>query len=310
RELLERTRREMVDTIAAAWRELAPGEPLPASSTEEERHALVRRALDLAAADAPTNATILEDANRWLAAATEFVEQHDLVTLPSEPCRVIEMPEYRRGVSIAYCDASGPLEPRPETFYAISPTPADWPAARAASFYREYNDSMLADLTVHEAMPGHYLQLMHNNRFPSKLRAVFSSGSFVEGWAVYTEWLMAKHGFGGPKVALMRQKMVLRLAVNAILDHGVHVAGMDERAALELMMRGAFQEEGEAVGKWKRARLSSTQLTTYYYGFTEMMRLRAAAERAPGFTERGYHDRLLSFGSPPPRHVRGLLTLP
>jgi uncharacterized protein (DUF885 family) len=148
---------------------------------------------------------------------------------------------------------------------------------------------------------------MHNNRFPSKLRAVFSSGPFVEGWAVYTEWLMSKHGFGGPKVRMQRQKMVLRMAANAILDHEVHAGAMDEKAALDLMTKEAFQEEGEAVGKWKRARLTSAQLTTYFYGFTEMMRLRAEHEGKPGFTERAYHDRLLSHGSPSMRHLRTIM---
>jgi uncharacterized protein (DUF885 family) len=167
---------------------------------------------------------------------------------------------------------------------------------------------MLAELTVHEAMPGHFLQLMHNNRFPSQLRAVLSSGPFVEGWAVYTEWVMAKYGFGGPKVRLQQQKMILRLSVNAILDHEVHAGALDEKGALDLMMNEAFQEEGEAVGKWKRARLTSAQLTTYYYGFTEMMALRSELDKQPGFTERAYHDKMLSFGSPSMRHIRAIMT--
>jgi len=208
---------------------------------------------------------------------------------------------------VAYCDPSGPLEATPQTFYAISPTPSDWPKQRVESFYREYNQSMIADLTIHEAMPGHYLQLMHNNQFPSKLRAVYYSGPFVEGWAVYAEWLMAEHGFGGPKVKLQRQKMVLRLAANAILDHDIHAGTMDEAAALALMKGEAFQEDGEAVGKWKRARLSSAQLTTYFFGFTELYKLRRTVEKLPGFTERAYHDRLLSWGSPPMKYVRQLV---
>src|SRR6185369_4456429 len=99
--------------------------------------------------------------------------------------------------------------------FAISPTPSDWTKERAESFYREYNYAMLADLVVHEAMPGHYLQLMHNNQFASKLRGVFASGAFVEGWAVYAEWLMAEKGFVGPKMKLQRQKMILRVSANA-----------------------------------------------------------------------------------------------
>ncbi|KYF53762.1 hypothetical protein BE08_10340, partial [Sorangium cellulosum] len=307
RALLAQTHAEMLETSRELWPALFGKQPFPRAETRDEKMAAIRRVLDAVAADRPTNATIVKESERLLAAATDFVRERDLVRIPDEPCRVIEMPEYRRGVAVAYCDASGPLEAKQETFFAIAPTPSDWPAARVDSFYREYNRSMLADLTVHEAMPGHFLQLMHNNRFPSKIRAVFSSGPFVEGWAVYTEWLMAHHGFGGPKVRLQRQKMVLRLSANAILDHGVHAGAMDEKEALALMTKEAFQEEGEAVGKWRRARLTSAQLTTYYHGFTEMMRLRAEHQGKPGFTERAYHDRLLSYGSPSVRHIKALL---
>ena len=161
--------------------------------------------------------------------------------------------------------------------------------------------------TVHEAMPGHYLQLMHNNAFASKLRGVFSSGPFVEGWAVYSEWLLAEKGFGGARVKLERQKMALRLATNAILDHDVHAGQMAEKDALLLMTGEAFQEEGEAVGKWKRARITSAQLTTYFYGFTALLALRKAEADKPGFNERRYHDRLLSWGSPAPKFLRRLM---
>jgi uncharacterized protein (DUF885 family) len=308
RALLDRTREEMAETAKELWPTLFKDKPLPPSGTAEEKRALTLKVLESVADDRPDNATIVAESKRLLEEATRFVKERDLVRVPSEPCQVIEMPEYRRGVAVAYCDASGPLEKKQETFFAIAPTPKDWPPKRVESFYREYNRSMLADLTVHEAMPGHFLQLMHNNGFRSQIRAVFSSGAFVEGWAVYAEWVMAKHGFGGPKVRLMRQKMVLRLCANAILDHDIHAGNMDEKAALALMMKDAFQEEGEAVGKWKRARLSSAQLTTYYYGFTEMMKLRADAEKTAGFRERAYHDKLLSFGSPSMKSLREIMT--
>src|SRR5258705_1477836 len=119
---------------------------------------------------------------------------------------------------------------------------------------------------------------------------------------------MAENGFGGARVKLQRQKMVLRLCANAVLDHDIHAGAMEEPAALALMKNEAFQEDGEAVGKWKRARLSSAQLTTYFYGFTELLKLRRAAEGQPGFTERAYHDRVLSFGSPAMKYVRRLVT--
>lgn len=307
RALLEQTQEEMVITAKELWSTLFKDTPLPPSGTAEEKRALTVKVLEKVADERPSNETIVAESKQLLDDATRFVKEHDLVRVPSEPCQVIEMPEYRRGVAVAYCDASGPLEKKQETFFAIAPTPKDWSPKRVESFYREYNRSMLADLTVHEAMPGHFLQLMHNNGFRSQVRAVFSSGAFVEGWAVYAEWVMAKHGFGGPKVRLMRQKMVLRLCANAILDHDIHAGTMDEKEALSLMMKDAFQEEGEAVGKWRRARLSSAQLTTYYYGFTEMMKLRTAAEKAAGWSERAYHDRVLGSGSPSMKALRELM---
>jgi uncharacterized protein (DUF885 family) len=122
------------------------------------------------------------------------------------------------------------------TFIAISPTPADWPAQRVASFYREYNRHMLHNLMVHEAMPGHYLQLQHSRRFSGSataIRAALRSGSFVEGWAVYAEQVMAEHGYpgeGDPRAVRMQQlKMQLRMIINAILDARVHGHGMTEK---------------------------------------------------------------------------------
>ena len=307
RATLEKTREEMVETAKELWPELMKGKKLPELATPKDKKAFVKSVLDELAKDHPSNTTIVKEAEEGLKLATAFVQKNDLVRVPEEPCRVIEMPEYRRGVAVAYCDSSGPLEQKQETFYAISPTPKDWDKKRVESYYREYNRSMLHDLTIHEAMPGHFLQLMHNNQFKSKIRAVFQSGPFVEGWAVYTEWLMAKYGFGGPKVRIQRQKMMLRACANAVLDHSIHAGTMDEKEALSLMKEEAFQEDGEAVGKWRRARLTSAQLSTYFYGYSEMMKLREKYEKTPGFKERTYHDRLLSFGSPSMRHIATIL---
>lgn len=307
RALMKQTREEMLVTAKELWPELMKGKAWKEPKDDAEKKAAIKAVLGKLAEERSTNATIVKDAEATLAAATAFVKEKNLVRLPEEECRIIEMPEYRRGVAIAYCDSSGPLEEKPQTFYAISPTPKDWPKKRVDSFYREYNKSMLFDLTVHEAMPGHFLQAMHNNRFPSKLRAVFSHGAFVEGWAVYTEWLMAKHGFGGAKVRMQRQKMALRMSANAVLDNGVHAGTLSEKDALAMMMDEAFQEEGEAVGKWRRARLTSGQLSTYFYGFSELFKLRKQAEGKPGFSERAYHDELLAHGSPAPRYMRRIL---
>jgi uncharacterized protein (DUF885 family) len=264
-------------------------------------------------AAAPDEATILAFCADALAAQTDFVRDHDLVTLYDDPVEVIDMPEINRGIAVAYCDPPGPLEPVPgATLIAVSPTPKDWPAERVASFYREYNRHMVHNLMVHEAMPGHYLQLQHSRRFAgaTRLRAALWSGPFVEGWAVYAEELMARHGYpgeGDPAAVRMQQlKMQLRMVINAILDARVHAHAMTEEAAMSLMTGRGFQEEGEAAGKWRRAQLTSAQLSTYYVGYTEVADL-AAELLAGGLPERAAHDRMLAHGSPPVRLLRTLL---
>jgi uncharacterized protein (DUF885 family) len=264
-------------------------------------------------AAAPDEATILAFCADALAAQTAFVRDHDLVTLYDDPVEVIDMPEINRGIAVAYCDPPGPLEPVPgATLIAVSPTPKDWPAERVASFYREYNRHMVHNLMVHEAMPGHYLQLQHSRRFAgaTRLRAALWSGPFVEGWAVYAEELMARHGYpgeGDPAAVRMQQlKMQLRMVINAILDARVHAHAMTEEAAMALMTGRGFQEEGEAAGKWRRAQLTSAQLSTYYVGYTEVADL-AAELLAGGLPQRAAHDRMLAHGSPPVRLLRTLL---
>lgn len=303
RATLADTRAQMLATAIELWPTVMTG-PVPQPASDGEKRATIKAVLDQLAEDHPDDATIVADAKKIMADATEFVRSHDLMRVPDEPCDLIEMPEYKRGVAMAYCESSGPLEAHPQTFIAISPPPGDWPAARRESHYREYNRSMLQELIVHEGMPGHYLQAMHSNRLKSNVRAVFQDGSFAEGWAVYGEWLMAKHGFGGPKVRMQQLKMLMRVAANAVLDHAVHAEQIEEREAVAMLENEAFQEEGEAVGKWRRARLSKGQLSSYFYGFRELMKLRQRAEKQPGFTERTYNDAVLSLGTPPLRYVR------
>ncbi|HEY4000203.1 MAG TPA: DUF885 domain-containing protein [Candidatus Xenobia bacterium] len=276
----------------------------------DDHKLVIRQVLHRLSDDHYTADTIVPQATQVLQQATDFVRSHALLTLPDDPVKVQVMPEYQRGVAIASCDAPGPLEVHGETFYNISPPPADWPAARVESFFRENNRYMLEDLTAHEAMPGHYVQLWHAHQCHDELRALFESGVFVEGWAVYAEQVMAENGFGGPEERLEQLKMRLRVAVNALLDQGIHTAGMTQQEAMALMMDEGFQEEGEAAGKWRRACLTSTQLSTYFVGVTEMNDLRQAyMSRHPGTDLKTYHDLLLSFGSPAPRYVRRLLGL-
>jgi uncharacterized protein (DUF885 family) len=278
---------------------------------------VVQQVLDRLAQDVPDDATILGFGRDALAAQIAFVTDRRLVTVYDDPVEVIVMPEIDRGVAVAYCDSPGPLEPAPlATFVAVSPTPADWTPQRVASFYREYNRHMVHNLMVHEAMPGHYLQLQHSRRFTGSrtvVRAALRSGSFVEGWAVYAERIMAEQGYpgdGDPRAVHMQQlKMQLRMIINAILDARVHGQGMTEAEAMALMTGRGHQEEGEAAGKWRRALLTSAQLSTYYVGYTEVSDLARDLRAAdPGLSDRDVHDRMLAHGSPPARLLRTLIT--
>ena len=294
------------------------GEPVP---PPDDAGAVVRRALDAVAADGlVTDDTVLDMCRAAFDSTTAFVESNELVSVFDIPMEIIEMPEIHRGVAVAYCDPPGPLETSPlMTYFAVSPTPSDWERSRVESFYREYNAHMLHNLTIHEAMPGHVLQLGHSNRYasPTRVRQAFGSGPFAEGWAVYAEALMADRGYDAGKgerqalaVRLQQLKMQLRMTINAILDVRVHSRGMTEDEGMRLMQVRGHQEEGEAVGKWRRALLTSCQLSTYYVGYIAVndvvLDVRAAN---PGWTDRQVHDAVLAHGSPPPRHLRTLLGL-
>jgi len=269
--------------------------------------------LDKLSEQHPDDNTIVGYAQKIVGEATDFVRSHNLVTIPATPLDVIVMPEFKRGQAIAYCDASGPLEKNGKTFFAVAPTPNDWSKQRKESFFWEYNNYMVRDLSVHEAMPGHYLQLAHANEFraPTLVRAIFQSGTFIEGWAVYCEQMMAEQGYGGPEVKMQQLKMRLRAICNAILDQRIHAGNMSEQEAMDLMIKEGYQQEGEAVAKWKRARLTSTQLSTYFVGVTEHLDLRAAAEKKLGkdFDLKKYNDQVISYGSPPVKYVRELMGL-
>ena len=307
---LEELQGELYETALPLFREAHPD----ASPRQvADRKGVIRAVLDALADSHPTDDSIVDDARRALADVTDFTRANRLVTVPGEPLKIIVMPEFRRGVSTAYCDSPGPLEESGETFYAISPTPERWTEARKLSFYREYNDYMLQDLTVHEAVPGHYLQIAHSNRAeaPTMVRSIFASGTFIEGWAVYSEHLMVEHGYGGPRFKMQQLKMLTRAVINAILDPSIHAGSMTEQEAMEMMMEEGFQEDGEAAGKWIRAQLTSAQLSTYFVGALEHHEMRRAWEERHGaITDwQAYHDEVLSFGSPPAKFVRQLMGL-
>lgn len=304
-----------LDNVTERMREVA------AEYLDEPVHAekVVRRALEVVARESPvSDESVLPLVRAALDRTTAFVRANDLVSIPEVDTKVIEMPEIHRGVAVAYCDAPGPLEEADvPTYVAVSPTPEGWDAERIASFYREYNGTLVHDLTVHEAMPGHVLQLAHAARLqtPTRVRRFGFSGVFVEGWAVYAEELLLDRGYAPDEskraalaIRLQQLKMQARMAINAILDIRVHSMDLTEEEALRLMTFRGFQEEGEAIGKWRRALLTAGQLPTYFVGYRAVKTIADDLRVLhPDWSERQLHDLMLSHGSPAPRHLRTLL---
>ena len=307
---LQQTQRAIYETALSLYKKYFPNADQP---TLADKKKITTSVLDKLAEQHPDDNTIVGYAEKIVGEATDFVKSHNLVTVPDTPLDVIVMPEFKRGTGIAYCDSPGPLEQNGKTFFAVEPTPKDWSKQRKESFYREYNNYIARDLTVHEAMPGHYLQLAHANEFraPTLVRAIFRSGTFIEGWAVYCEQMMAEQGYGGPEVKMQQLKMRLRVICNAILDQSIHAGNMSEQQAMDLMMKEGYQQEGEAVAKWKRARLTSAQLSTYFVGVSEHLDLRdkAKAKAGAAFDQKKYNDQVISYGSPPVKYVRELMGL-
>jgi uncharacterized protein (DUF885 family) len=255
---------------------------------------------------------LITDARATVERIRQFIRDRDILRLPEpDRCRVIEMPEFQRGNSTAYLNSAPPLDPRAASIYAVSPPPKDWDARRVASFLEEYNRHMLQILTIHEAYPGHYVQLEYANRNPSLIRRVLGSGVYIEGWAVYAEQMMLDQGYGQQDLALRltQLKFYLRAVTNAILDHKMHCTEMNDDEALSLLIDKAFQSEGEARLKIIRAKQTSCQLSTYFVGRMAMVRLRQAIQRELGdrFGLGRYHEAVLDQASVPVKYLPELI---
>lgn len=308
---MQRVREEMYGIARTVLKD-KPGAPaLPEAPSDAQRQGGIEAALELAYADKPARDAVVQAAEAALAESTAFVREKDLVTLPDSQVKIILMPEFQRGVAVAYCDSPGPLDKQLDTFYAVSPIPEDWNDKQVDSFLREYNNRMIKLLSIHEGTPGHYLEGWHSAKFPSTLRAVLRSGMFAEGWAVYTEHMMSEQGFQAqdPLYRLVQLKFYLRTIANALLDQGVHVEHWSKEQAMQLMVHDAFQQTSEAEGKWIRVQLTSAQLPTYFVGVQEHFDTRKAVQAKLGkaFDLKAYHDQLLSYGAPPVRFARELM---
>ena len=251
------------------------------------------------------------EVKRQIPELTDWVVKNNLLTLDtSKPLVVRETPMYQRGVAVASIDAPGPYRPQDRTFYNVMPLDGMTPA-QAKSQLREYNHWILQILNIHEAVPGHYAQLVYANKSPSLIKSLFGSGSMIEGWAVYGERMMLESGYGGntPEMWLMYSKWNLRTVSNTILDYSVHVLGMTEAQAMDLLQRQAFQSHSEAAGKWRRAQLSSVQLTSYFSGYSEILDLREQRKQAlgPRFALKEFHEQFLGYGSAPVKMIKELM---
>lgn len=307
----DRIEREMYSFAKQLWARLFPGKALPPDD-EPGRRATIKSVLDELGKKHGTPDSLVEDAKKTVATIKDFIRERRILTLPEpDNCKIIAMPEFQRGFSAAYLNPAPPLDPRADSLYAVAPPPKDWPPARQETFFREYNSAMLQILTIHEAYPGHYVQLAYSNRCPSLVRKILSSGSFAEGWAVYTEQMMLDQGYGDGDLSLRlhQLKFYIRAVLNAILDNKMHTANMSDEEAMKLLVERGFQTEAEAVGKVARAKQSSTQLSTYFVGRTAFYRLRQSVERKQGgaFNLGKFHEAVLSHGTLPVKYLPELV---
>ncbi|WP_228499561.1 DUF885 domain-containing protein [Thermogemmata fonticola] len=307
----DRVELEMWYVARQLWSRLFPGKPLPPDDAEGRRFT-IRSVLDELAKDHPKAEDLVEEVRRTVENIRRFIRDNRILTLPEpDTCQIVEMPPFQRGYSVAYLNPAPPLDPKAASLYAVAPPPADWPAPRIEAFLREYNRHMLQILTIHEAYPGHYVQLAYANRHPSLIRKVFASGVFAEGWAVYTEQMMLDQGYGQGDLALRlhQLKFYLRAVLNALLDYHMHCSNWDDETARRLLMERGFQTEGEAVGKILRAKQNSVQLSTYFVGRMAFYRLRQQVQRRRGdaFDLGRFHEEVLSHGTLPVKYLPNLV---
>lgn len=299
--------RDMKTRATRLYPKYFPGKPLPTDSL-----ATVKQMISRLSEQHATQAGFVAAVKAQIPQLVQFVNDKKLLTQdPTKPLVVRETPLYMRGSGAgASISAPGPYDKAANTYYNVEPLTGQ-PATQAESYLREYNDYTLQILNIHEAIPGHYTQLVYANRSPSLIKSVFGNGAMIEGWAVYAERVMLESGYGGntDEIWLMWDKWNMRVTLNTILDHEVHVNNISEQAAKALLLRDGFQEEAEATNKWRRATLSQVQLSSYFTGYTEIYDVREELKKTQGtnFDLKSFHETFLSFGSSPVKYIRTLM---
>ncbi|NHZ94984.1 DUF885 domain-containing protein [Massilia sp. CCM 8734] len=296
-----------MDTLSdELWTKTMGGAARPADRTKK-----IGMVIDKLSAKHVSREEFFPEIRRQIPLLQDWVVKNKLLTLdPKKPLVVRETPLYQRGVAGASIDAPGPYRPQDRTFYNVTPLDGLSPE-QAESTLREYNHWILQILNIHEAIPGHYAQLVYANKSPSLIKSLFGNGAMIEGWAVYGERMMLESGYGDntPEMWLMYSKWNLRVVTNTILDYSVHVLGMSEADAMDMLTRQAFQTRSEASEKWHRAKVSSVQLTSYFSGYSEIMDLREQRKQALGarFDLKQFHEQFLGYGSAPVKMIKELM---
>jgi uncharacterized protein (DUF885 family) len=296
----DRVEREMYVIARQLWSRYFAPQPLPPDD-QDGRRTTIRKVIGAIAKEHSRPEDLTKEMKRRVASLKKFITANNILKLPEpDHCQVVEMPEFKRGNSTAYMDAPPPLDPNGTGQLAVSPPPHDWDAKRINSYLEEYNNHMLDILAIHEGYPGHAVQLEYMNRSPL-IRKVLQSGVYIEGWAVYTEQMMLDQGYGNGDLALRlsQLKFYLRAVANTILDHKMHCSNFSDQEALDFLMNGCFQAEGEAKLKIIRSKQSSCQLSTYFVGRMAHYRLRQEIEREMGdkFSLARYHQAVLEPGA-------------
>jgi len=302
-----RVEAEMYVIARQLWHQVFPKKVLPVDD-EVGRRETIRLVLEETSKEHGKADDLIVDARAGVESIKRFIKEKDILRLPEpDRCQIIEMPEFQRGYSIAYLNPAPPMDAKASSYYAISPPPRDWDAKRVKSYMEEYNRHILQTLTIHEAYPGHYVQLEYANRHPSLIRKIYSSGVFAEGWAVYTEKVMLDEGYGKGdlKLRLNQLKWYLRAVCNAILDHKMHCTDLSDADAIRFLILRAFQSEAEAILKVLRAKQSSVQLSTYFVGRMAFQRLRRDVQNELGerFELGRFHEAVLDHGSIPVKYL-------
>lgn len=271
---------------------------------------LIKQVIDQISLKHTTPEKFQSEIEKQIPELTAYVKEKDLLYIdPSKPLVVRKEPAYMAGVAGASISAPGPYDKNANTYYNVGSL-SGWSAEDSESYLREYNDYILQILNIHEAIPGHYTQLVYSNQSPSIIKSILGNGAMIEGWAVYTEKMMLESGYkNSDEMWLMYYKWNLRTTCNTILDISVHTKNMTKKAALDLLTKEAFQQQAEAEGKWKRVTLSQVQLCSYFTGYIEIYNLREELKKQQGdkFDLKQFHEKFLSFGSAPVKYIRTLM---